>query len=78
MPDCWMNEFTEAGFTPEVQPLIMKRNAMRLLGLDGAARVSPRLRRPRAEPDDASVAGPQDLRRLPPGQSVGISTLPMT
>jgi predicted TIM-barrel fold metal-dependent hydrolase len=38
MPDCWMNEFTEAGFKPEVQPLILKRNAMRLLGLDDAAR----------------------------------------
>jgi predicted TIM-barrel fold metal-dependent hydrolase len=37
MPDRWMKEFTEAGFKPEVQPLILKRNAMRLPGLDGAA-----------------------------------------
>ena len=33
MPDRWLKDFAEAGFKPEVQPLILKRNAMRLLGL---------------------------------------------
>ena len=32
-PERWMKDFAEAGFKPEVQPLILKRNAMRLLGL---------------------------------------------
>jgi hypothetical protein len=32
-PDRWMNDFREAGFKPEVQPLILKENAVRLLKL---------------------------------------------
>ena len=32
-PERWMKDFAEAGFKPEVQPLILKTNAMRLLGL---------------------------------------------
>ena len=32
-PDRWIKEFTEAGFKPDVQPLILKENAKRLLGL---------------------------------------------
>ena len=38
-PDRWLKEFAEAGFKPEVQPGILKGNAMRLLGLTGAATV---------------------------------------
>ena len=33
MPDRWMNDFSEAGFKPEVQLGILKGNAMRLLKL---------------------------------------------
>ena len=33
MPDRWLKDFDEAGFKPEVKPLILKQNAMRLLGL---------------------------------------------
>ena len=33
-PDRWMKEFADAGFKPEVQPAILKGNAMRLLGLE--------------------------------------------
>jgi predicted TIM-barrel fold metal-dependent hydrolase len=32
-PDRWMKDFAEAGFKPEVQPLILKENAIRLLKL---------------------------------------------
>jgi hypothetical protein len=32
-PDRWMKDFAEAGFKPEVQPLILKENAKRLLRL---------------------------------------------
>ena len=32
-PDRWIKDFAEAGFKPEVQPLILKENAMELLGL---------------------------------------------
>ena len=32
-PDRWMKDFTEAGFKPEVQPLILKENAIRALRL---------------------------------------------
>jgi predicted TIM-barrel fold metal-dependent hydrolase len=32
-PDRWMKDFLEAGFKPEVHPLILKQNAMRLLNL---------------------------------------------
>lgn len=32
-PDRWMSDFKEAGFKPEVMPLILKENAMRLLKL---------------------------------------------
>lgn len=32
-PDRWLKDFEEAGFKPEVHPLILKQNAMRLLGL---------------------------------------------
>jgi predicted TIM-barrel fold metal-dependent hydrolase len=33
-PDRWMKDFQDAGFKPEVQPLILKQNALRLLKLD--------------------------------------------
>jgi len=36
-PDRWMKDFQEAGFRPEVHPLILKDNAARLLGLQPAA-----------------------------------------
>jgi predicted TIM-barrel fold metal-dependent hydrolase len=32
-PDRWMKDFAEVGFKPEVHPMILKTNAMRLLGL---------------------------------------------
>jgi predicted TIM-barrel fold metal-dependent hydrolase len=32
-PERWMKDFDEAGFKPEVKPLILKDNAVRLLGL---------------------------------------------
>ena len=32
-PERWMKDFSDAGFKPEVQPGILKGNAMRLLGL---------------------------------------------
>ena len=32
-PDRWIKDFGEAGFKPEVKPLILKDNAMELLGL---------------------------------------------
>jgi predicted TIM-barrel fold metal-dependent hydrolase len=35
-PDRWMRDFKDAGFKPEVQPLILKDNAVRALGLDRA------------------------------------------
>ena len=35
--DCWMKDFSEAGFKPGVQPGILKNNAMRLLKLPTAA-----------------------------------------
>ena len=34
-PDRWMKDFQEAGFRPEVHPLILKDNAVKLLGLGG-------------------------------------------
>ena len=36
-PDRWLKEFADAGFKPEVQPGILKGNAMRLLNLETAA-----------------------------------------
>jgi len=36
-PDRWLKDFTDAGFKPEVQPLILKENALQLLGLAAAA-----------------------------------------
>ncbi|MEZ5738878.1 MAG: amidohydrolase family protein [Burkholderiaceae bacterium] len=36
-PERWMKDFTEAGFKEEVQPGILKGNAMRLLGLQAPA-----------------------------------------
>ena len=33
-PDRWMKDFEEAGFRDAVRPLILKQNAIRLLGLD--------------------------------------------
>jgi len=33
-PDRWMEDFQVAGFKPEVHDLILKKNAMRLLGLE--------------------------------------------
>jgi predicted TIM-barrel fold metal-dependent hydrolase len=35
-PDRWMKDFREAGFRPEVHPLILKDNAVRLLKLGAA------------------------------------------
>ena len=32
-PDRWLKDFAEAGFKPDVHPLILKDNAVRLLGL---------------------------------------------
>ena len=32
-PDRWLADFEEAGFKDSVKPLILKTNAMRLLGL---------------------------------------------
>ena len=40
-PDRWMNDFEQGGFRDEVKPLILKSNALRLLGLDGAAKAPP-------------------------------------
>jgi predicted TIM-barrel fold metal-dependent hydrolase len=34
-PERWMADFEQAGFRDEVKPLILKRNAMRLLRLEG-------------------------------------------
>jgi hypothetical protein len=36
-PDRWLKDFAAAAFRPEVRPLILKENAIRLLGLGGAA-----------------------------------------
>jgi len=36
-PERWMKDFDEAGFKDKVKPLILKDNAVRLLGLGGAA-----------------------------------------
>ncbi|MGL4410378.1 MAG: amidohydrolase family protein [Zoogloea sp.] len=36
-PDRWLKDFAQAGFKPEVTPLILKQNALRLLGLNGQA-----------------------------------------
>jgi predicted TIM-barrel fold metal-dependent hydrolase len=36
-PDRWMKDFQEAGFRPEVHPLILKQNAVKLLKLGDAA-----------------------------------------
>ena len=36
-PDRWLADFEEAGFKDGVKPLILKRNAMRLLKLDEPA-----------------------------------------
>ena len=32
-PERWLAQFTEVGFKPEVHDLILKKNAMRVLGL---------------------------------------------
>jgi uncharacterized protein len=32
-PERWMADFAEAGFKEEVKPLILKENAIRMLGL---------------------------------------------
>ena len=40
-PDRWLKDFQEAGFRPEVHPLILKENAIRLLGLRPAAAAGP-------------------------------------
>ncbi|UCE31469.1 MAG: amidohydrolase [Burkholderiales bacterium] len=40
-PDRWMKDFDEAGFRPEVKPLILKENAIRLLRLDRPAGHEP-------------------------------------
>ncbi|WP_118178591.1 amidohydrolase family protein [Paraburkholderia phosphatilytica] len=36
-PERWLEDFHKAGFKPEVHPLLLKQNAIRLLGLDAAA-----------------------------------------
>ena len=36
-PDRWLKDFEEAGFKDAVKPLILKQNAMRLLGLGPGA-----------------------------------------
>jgi len=36
-PDRWLKDFEAAAFKPEVRPLILKENAIRLLGLRGKA-----------------------------------------
>ena len=36
-PERWRKGFEEAGFKDEVKPLILKQNAMRVLGLGSAA-----------------------------------------
>src|SRR5262249_16591452 len=37
-PDRWLSDFEEAPFKDEVRPLILKENALRLLGLERSAR----------------------------------------
>ncbi len=37
-PDRWLKDFANAAFKPEVRPLILKENAIRLLGLRAAAK----------------------------------------
>ena len=37
-PDRWIADFEKLAIKPEVRPLIMRENALRLLGLDGAQR----------------------------------------
>jgi predicted TIM-barrel fold metal-dependent hydrolase len=32
-PDRWLKDFNEAGFKPQVHALILKQNAIRLVGL---------------------------------------------
>lgn len=39
-PDRWIKDFAEVGFKDEVRPLILKQNAMRLLGLGTGAPAS--------------------------------------
>ena len=39
-PDRWLKDFEEAGFKDAVKPLILKENAMRLLGLAPPAATS--------------------------------------
>lgn len=36
-PDRWIKDFKEAAFRPEVQPLILRENAIKLLGLGASA-----------------------------------------
>jgi predicted TIM-barrel fold metal-dependent hydrolase len=40
-PDRWLKDFHEAGFKPEVHPLILKENAIRLLKLDAKRPAQP-------------------------------------
>jgi hypothetical protein len=40
-PDRWLKDFEEAGFKEDVKPLILKQNAMRLLGLGGEVTKAP-------------------------------------
>jgi predicted TIM-barrel fold metal-dependent hydrolase len=41
-PDRWIKDFKEAAFKPEVQPLILRENAIRVLGLgQGAGAAAP-------------------------------------
>lgn len=34
-PERWMKDFEDAGFKEEVKPLILKENAIKMLGLNG-------------------------------------------
>ncbi len=40
-PDRWMKDFEEAGFKDSVKPLILKANAVRLLGLKSSVPAAP-------------------------------------
>jgi predicted TIM-barrel fold metal-dependent hydrolase len=37
-PDRWLADFETAGFKPEVKPLILRENAIKLFGLGEAAK----------------------------------------
>ncbi len=59
-PDRWMADFEQAGFKPEVRPLILKENAAKLLGLDKRRRRDAPFRCRRC-PGSLSVAIKDDI-----------------